>query len=134
MSNVYIIRNKTTLVQWVAESGKRSWAVPAHAKNAFAYSGEWQAKDLLLLPLLEERGYIHRYEGWGGGYHQTYTSLKFSEQDVYEIVELQSDADRKVMVAVDMLNKVIEWEDKQSLNTLPPVLVKDILDFLEEIK
>lgn len=124
MSNVYIIRNKETLVQWVAESGKRSWAAPAHAKNAFAYSGKWQAKDPLLKPLLEEKEKI-RVSRWNIGY----TSLKFSEQDVYELVELQSDADRKVMLAAKLLEDVVDIVDN-----LPYLLEDKINAFLKELK
>lgn len=129
MSNVYIIRNKETLVQWVAKSGKRSWAAPAHAKNAFAYSGKWQAKDPLLKPLLEEKGCVRKYKGWNGKDCEFYTSLKFSEQDVYELVELQSDADRKVMLAAKLLEDVVDIVDN-----LPCLLEDKINAFLKDLK
>lgn len=80
--STFIIRNKSTLEQWVALSGKRSWNKPNHAKSAFAYSRFHTKNDPLLA------GYYDNIIG-------KYSSLKFDEQDVYEIVELYSDAEKR---------------------------------------
>lgn len=79
--SVFIIRNKNTLEQWVASSGKRSWNKSNHAKAAFANSLGKTKRDPLLREFVTK---LSKYE-----------SLKFNNQDVYEVVELHSDAEKR---------------------------------------
>lgn len=74
--STFIIRNKETLEQWVASSGKRSWNKPNHAKSAFANSSGKTKRDPLLTSFIKNLG--------------KYDCLKFNEQDVYEVLEVYS--------------------------------------------
>ncbi|AGH32238.1 hypothetical protein VPHG_00175 [Vibrio phage 11895-B1] len=78
--STFIIRNKSTLEQWVASSGKRSWNKSHHAKAAFAYSRSHTKNN----PLLSD---------YYKNISSSYESLKFNDQDVYEVVELYSNAE-----------------------------------------
>ena len=91
--STFIIRNRETLEQWTAASGKNSWRKTNHAKAAFAYSRHHTKTD----PLLKEY-----YCKLGN-----YESLKFNDQDVYEIVELYSSAEK---IAAANLQKLREVE------------------------
>jgi hypothetical protein len=76
LNKTFIIVNKETQEQWISQSGKSSWKAPNHAKAAFAQSRGKVSRD----PLLSEyTSKLTRYE-----------SLKFNNQDVYEVVELKS--------------------------------------------
>jgi hypothetical protein len=76
--SIFIIRNKETLNQWVASSGKQAWDKASHAKNTFANSMGKNKRDPLLSDVVE---LLEKYE-----------CLRFDEQGVYEIFELYSDA------------------------------------------
>ena len=91
--STFIIRNRETLEQWTAASGKNSWRKTNHAKAAFAYSRHHTKSD----PLLKEY-----YCKLG-----KYVSLKLNDQDVYEIVELYSSAEK---IAATNLHKLREVE------------------------
>lgn len=78
--STFIIRNKTTLEQWVASSGKSSWKKPNHAKAAFANS-LCMKNDPLLKEYVDNLG--------------KYESLKFNDQDIYECIEVYSDAAKR---------------------------------------
>lgn len=104
--SVYIIRNKETLEQWVADSGKSSWRKPNHAKAAFANSSYGVKRD----PLLSEHTKtLGKYE-----------ALKFNNQDVYECVELLSSAEeRSGMIEktlVEVYDKLKEIEELHYYN------------------
>ena len=92
--SVFIIRNKETLEQWVASSGKRAWNKSNHAKAAFASSSGMTKRDPLLQKFVTD---LSRYE-----------SLKFNNQDVYEVVELHTDAEK---IAADIERKYKEIEE-----------------------
>lgn len=100
--STFIIRNKSTLQQWVAKSGKRSWNKPNHAKAAFAHDRYHTKND----PLLTKY-----YDDITG----EYTSLKFNDQDVYEIVELYSDVDKRAAKHERVLKEIIETLYGQNL-------------------
>ncbi|UZV41245.1 hypothetical protein vBVpaMR16F_179 [Vibrio phage vB_VpaM_R16F] len=92
--SVFIIRNKETLEQWVASSGKRSWNKSNHAKAAFANSSGMTKRDPLLKEFVAK---LSRYE-----------SLRFNNQDVYEVVELHSDAEKRADRNERILKEIIE--------------------------
>lgn len=109
--STFIIRNKETLEQWTASSGKNSWRKPNHAKAAFANSEYKNQSDPLLKDFIDGLG--------------KYESLKFNNQDVYEVVELYSNAEKRVAVIETTMNEVkdtlADIKDQlaslQSLNT-----------------
>ena len=76
LNRTFIIVNKESQEKWEADSGKSSWKATNHAKCAFANSGG-NAGDTLLTKFTDRLG--------------RYDSLKFNDQDVYEIVELKSE-------------------------------------------
>lgn len=84
--SVFIIRNKTTLEQWKAASGKTSWNKINHAKAAFTNNMSHLRSDPLLKQFTDK---VEKYK-----------SLKFNDQDVYETVELLSETE-------DKLNKIL---------------------------
>ncbi len=73
--STFIIRNKETLKQWVADSGKSSWKKGGHAKAAWKQSTKNVPREL------QYTKYIM---------HPRYEPLKFDDQNVYEVVELFS--------------------------------------------
>lgn len=100
--SVYIIRNKETLEQWVAQSGKNSWKKSNHAKAAFANSCYKTAKDPFLSEFTKDLG--------------GYDSLKFNDQDVYEVVEILSSQEEHAACVERKLNQVVEILDDMSTN------------------
>ncbi len=74
--STFIIRNKKSLIQWVASSGKNSWKKSNHAKSAFANSRGKTLYDPLLRDFVKG---LSKYE-----------SLKFNNQNIYEVVEVYS--------------------------------------------
>lgn len=80
--SVFIIRNKTTLEQWKAASGKTSWKKINHAKAAFTNNMSHLRSDPLLKVFTDK---VEKYK-----------SLKFNDQDVYEAVELLSETEDKL--------------------------------------
>lgn len=79
--STFIIRNKTTHEQWVASSGKNSWKKSNHAKAAFANSSGKTKHD----PLLQE--FVSKLK--------RYDALKFNDQDVYEVIEVYSNNEKR---------------------------------------
>lgn len=90
--STFIIRNKETLEQWVASSGKNSWKKANHAKAAFANSSGKTKRD----PLLEEE-----VKSLG-----KYDSLKFNDQDVYEVIEVYSSQEKHSAAIERKFNKI----------------------------
>lgn len=112
--STFIIRNKQTLEQWTASSGKSSWRKINHAKAAFAYSRGWQKQDVLLL---------HYFDNLG-----KYGSLKFNDQDVYEVVELLSDSEDKLKLVT---NLVTNYYHNLTVLLDPCTVLEDIATILE---
>lgn len=79
--STFIIRNKETLEQWTAQSGKSSWKKANHAKAAFANSRGINREDPLLSPFVKGLG--------------KYESLKFNDQSVYEVLEVYSTSEKR---------------------------------------
>lgn len=78
----YIIRNKKTLEQWKAQSGKVAWASIGAAKNAFFNTYDcYRNKEDLPVELQP----YYEINKFGRGY------VKFDLQDIYEIVEVKSE-------------------------------------------
>ena len=92
--STYIIRIKETLEQWTAQSGKCAWAKPNHAKNAFANSDFKNDNDPFLKDFCKKLGWCE--------------SLKFNDQDVYEIVEVYSTAEKRAAVIERKFKEVID--------------------------
>lgn len=99
--STFIIRNKKTLEQWVASSGKNAWKKANHAKAAFANSSGKVKRDPLLADFVSK---LDRYK-----------SLYFDEQDVYEVVEVYSDKEvvmqsrvQKVSYKLDTLRQKLD--------------------------
>lgn len=96
--STFIIRNKDTLQQWVAASGKRSWNKPNHAKAAFANSYGSTKRD----PLLKE--FVKNLS--------MYESLKFNDQNVYEVVEVYADRENmKLTKLKEVSEKLADLKD-----------------------
>lgn len=97
--STFIIRNKSTLQQWVAASGKRSWNKSNHAKAAFAYSRSHTKNDPLLTKYYDNLS--NKYE-----------SLKFNDQDVYEVIEVYSDKENmKLTKLKEVSQKLADLKD-----------------------
>lgn len=98
-NKTYIIQHKETKELFRARSGKTSWKAPGHAKNAFNNSMGWQgccASEYGLTPIEENR----------------YGSLRkraplFSEQSLWEVVELEHAASTKLEEAVLLLKECL---------------------------
>lgn len=98
MSNpnkAYIIQNKITKEMFHARSGKTSWKAPGHAKNAFNQSW-WRSQDV------EAAGMKMIPDPSRYSPDRMRTPL-FSEQDVYEIIELKHGTLSKLEEAVELL-------------------------------
>ena len=97
--STFIIRNKSTLQQWVAASGKRSWNKSNHAKAAFAYSRSHTKNDPLLTKYYDNLS-------------SKYESLKFNDQNVYEVVEVYSDRENiKLAKLKEVSEKLSDLKD-----------------------
>lgn len=95
-AKTYIIQHKETKELFRARSGKTSWKAPAHAKNAFNNSMGWQgccASQYGLEPI-EDQYY--------GGTRKR--APLFSEQDIYEVVELKHNSSSQLDEAIVLLN------------------------------
>lgn len=90
--STFIIRNKETLEQWVAYSGKNSWRKPNHAKSAFANSSSKTKRDPLLEDVVKNLG--------------KYDSLKFNDQSVYEVIEMYSSQEKHSANIERKFNKI----------------------------
>lgn len=108
MSKSYIIRHKTTGVQWQAPSGKRVWAAPGHAKLAW---GRMSYRDAVRHGVLEQSTVDEVWAKYGNDrktpwsvYHKLNELVpKFDEQGVYEIVELVEASQAKLEEAIKLL-------------------------------
>ena len=98
--STFIIRNKSTLQQWVADSGKSSWNKASDAKSA------WKRSRLNVPIELQFKKYIMA---------PTHVPLKFDDQDVYEIVELYSDAEKRSAEIERKFKEILETFYGQNL-------------------
>ena len=99
--STFIIRNKKTLEQWTASSGKNAWKKVNHAKAAFANSSGKVKRD----PLLKE--FISKLD--------RYKALYFNDQDVYEVVEVYSDTEKRSAMIEQKLRDIIDTLYGQNL-------------------
>ena len=115
-NKTYIIQHKETKELFIARSGKSSWKQPGHAKNAWNQSmfGNIMAKYGLEYILNPSRYNPERKR-----------VPLFSEQDVFEVVEIKQEAHSKLDEAVNLLKSVLGRCDYQVHN--------EIVKFLEEI-
>lgn len=95
--STFIIRNKDTLQQWVADSGKSSWNKASDAKSA------WKRSRLNVPIELQFKKYIMA---------PTHVPLKFDDQDVYEVVEVYSDRENmKLTKLKEVSEKLADLKD-----------------------
>lgn len=95
-NKTYIIQHKETKELFIARSGKSSWKQPGHAKNAWnqsIYHRDCEKYGLELIP--SPSPYYGRPDA-------TRTPL-FSEQDVFEVVELKHEAHSKLEEAINLI-------------------------------
>lgn len=93
-NKTYIIQHKETKELFIARSGKSSWKQPGHAKNAWnqsIYHRDCEKYGLELIP-----------SPYYGRPDATRTPL-FSEQDVFEVVELKHEAHSKLEEAINLI-------------------------------
>lgn len=97
-NKTYIIQHKETKELFIARSGKSSWRQPGHAKNAFNQSmfGTTMTKYGL--------DYIEEPSRWGG--QPSKRGPLFSEQDIFEIVELKYEAHSKLEEAINLIKYI----------------------------
>lgn len=113
-NKTFIIKHKTTGELFRAHSGKTSWKAPGHAKNAFNQSiFKWNYEQMGL-ELVPE---TNRYR------QGDYRPPLFSEQNVYEVVELRLETETKLDEAKNLLRECLGRCDYH--------LNKKIQDFLE---
>lgn len=117
-NKTYIIQHKETKEMFIARSDKSSWKQPGHAKNAWNQS---MFGDL-----------ISKYEGLDYIVEQPWWSEKpvqrtpyFSEQNVFEIVELKHEAHSKLDEAISLI-KYLQGRCNYDAEL-------EIVKFLEEI-
>lgn len=98
---IYIIRNKQTGEPWTAPSGKSSWKAVGHAKRAWATlcgyygSAEYHAKryGVELVPT---------------GYNGRLIFPRFDEQNVYEIIDVNTEAGEMLTGLKDLIERLIK--------------------------
>lgn len=114
----FVIQHKQTKELFKAASGKTSWQKAAHAKNAFANTVKVCNAHEYTLPKVKEPDY--------GRF--VWDSIKFDEQDVWEIVELKTTTEINFGNAIKLLEESLDalkdFGDKDS------PLVKNIEGFL----
>ena len=86
MAKAYIIKHKETGVQFIASSGKRVWAGPGHAKNAYNQSSYYHRDEDQEMPTKTS---VHPYNG-----KEYKSSLPYIEQDVWEVCCLDDKEDK----------------------------------------
>jgi hypothetical protein len=97
-TKTFIIKHKTTGELFKAASGKTSWKAPGHAKNAWNQTiNKWNIAQYGL-QMVEETS------SWRN--HGVRTPL-FSEQEVYEVVELKLESETKLDKAKALLNECL---------------------------
>lgn len=94
-NKTYIIQHKETKELFIARSGKSSWKQPGHAKNAwnqsFYSTKQVEAAGMKMLPDAS------RYSP------ERMRPPLFSEQDVFEVVELKHEAHSKLDEAINLI-------------------------------
>lgn len=114
-NKTFVIKHKATGELFRAASGKTSWKAPGHAKNAWNQTiniwnvGQYGVK------MVEERS-------WRGEIDKR-TPL-FSEQDVYEVVELKLETESALDEAKNLLREILGRCD-YSLNQKIEKFLKD---------
>lgn len=116
-NKTYIIQHKETKELFIARSGKSSWKQPGHAKNAWNQS---MFGDIMAKYGLEYIPDPSRYSP------ERKRAPLFSEQDVFEVVELKHEAHSKLDEAVNLLKSVLGRCDYQVHN--------EIVQFLESVE
>ncbi|MGL4585312.1 MAG: hypothetical protein ACRCVU_20335 [Flavobacterium sp.] len=97
-NRTYIIKRKDSGEMFRAASGKTSWKAPGHAKNAWNQTvNRWNAQTLGV-EMIDDVGW--RGEG-------VKRVPLFSEQDVYEVVELKLETETVLDEAKYLLNECL---------------------------
>lgn len=97
-NKTFVIKHKATGELFRARSGKTSWKAPAHAKNAFNQTVTIWNVGHLGLEMINRPRYFDA---------NNQDTPKFSEQDVYEIVELKVEAASALEKAVELLRECL---------------------------
>lgn len=93
---VWVIKHRETGDLWKANSGKSSWKAKGHAKNAWSNSNCYFNNNVSVSDYEKhvkhtEMGPYYVYNpGWNKPY---YAYPKFDEQQVYEVVRVDTEAD-----------------------------------------
>lgn len=100
-SGVYSIVYKDTQEIFIAQSGKISWKKPHHAISAWRYGRGKNESNEIYEKTLDKRGnrYLNR-------------RVDFSDQDIFEVVELNSGVSNKSLH--DILTDIINSDDPTS--------------------
>ena len=117
-NKTYIIQHKETKELFIARSGKSSWKQPGHAKNAWnqSFYSSKQVEALGMSMIVD----ASRYNP------ERMRVPLFSEQDIFEVVELKHEAHSKLDEAVNLLRSVLGRCDYQVHN--------EIVKFLENVE
>lgn len=112
MSKGYMIKHKATGEQFVANSGKKVWSKPGHAKLAYGKSTNYHRE--VKLPTYEVVGY-------GGRIYQRVS--RFDDQNEWVIVELTDVDDKGVQLLRMCLGRLTDSK-----------LEEEIIEFLSGLK
>ena len=94
-NKTYIIQHKETKELFIARSGKSSWKQPGHAKNAWNQSiYTWNIEEYKGLSLIPDP------RSWDKEHQR---APLWSEQDIFEVVELKHEAHSKLDEAINLI-------------------------------
>ena len=113
MSKGYMIKHKVTGEQFVADSGKKVWSKPGHAKLAYGQSTNHRYRGVELP--------THEVVGYGGRVYQSVS--RFDDQNEWVIVELNDVADKGTQLLRMCLGRLTDSK-----------LEEEIIEFLSGLK
>ena len=98
-NKTYIIQHKETKEMFIARSGKSSWKQPGHAKNAWnqSFYSARQVEAVGMQMITDPSSYSPERK----------RVPLFSEQDVFEVVELKHEAHSKLDEAIAILKSAL---------------------------
>ena len=113
MNKGYMIKHKETGKQFVADSGKKVWSKPGHAKLAYGQSTNHRYREVKLP--------THDVVGYGGRVRQSVS--RFDDQNEWVIVELTDVDDKGVQLLRMCLGRLTDSK-----------IEKEIIEFLSGLK
>lgn len=121
-AKTYIIQHKETKELFRARSGKTSWKLPGHAKNAWNTSVQYKCHtDKYNVKMIRDESLYWRKE------EERHRPPKFDEQGVWEIVELKTSHQTHLERAVALLELAM-------LSVKHDSLWGEIVEFLKEVE